>query len=83
LPKSPAIEIPLVSSGQINIDGVPDDALWKKALGIAMDENKVPEWHFFGSHIVFGNQLNEEGATFWMIATSKGLALLAHIDKGG
>ncbi|MAX26358.1 MAG: hypothetical protein CMJ19_17845 [Phycisphaeraceae bacterium] len=82
-PKSSAIDLPLVLKGQIDIDGMPDDKLWAQAFGLAMDEDNVPDWHFFGSHVVFGSQLNEEGATFWMIATQKGLALLAHIDKGG
>lgn len=82
-PSSGEIQIPLEQTGNIQADGIPDDKHWANAIGIHMDENHVPQWHFFGSHVVSGNRLHKEGAMFWMVATAKGLAILAHVDKGG
>ncbi len=35
-----------------------------------------------GTHIVSGERGHNEGATFWMLAADKGLALIAAVDKG-
>ena len=53
----------------IHADGEFHEPEWRKAVGIAMDEAKVPAWHFFGSHVVEGRQVNGEGANFWLLAT--------------
>ncbi|HCD33419.1 MAG TPA: hypothetical protein DER01_13500 [Phycisphaerales bacterium] len=82
VPSTNAIQIPLIQSASIAIDGMPDDKLWAKSIGIPMDEDNVPDWHFFGSHVVFGSRMHGEGASIWMLATGKGLAILTHIDKG-
>lgn len=81
-PASASITLPFVPDAAITADGVADEAAWKKAYALEMNEDKVPDWHFFGSHIVDGKRLNGEGANFWMLATSGGLALLAEIHKG-
>ncbi len=81
-PKAPKITIPYVADAAIKADGTIDEDVWKKSLGISMDENKVPEWHFFGSHVVDGKRLNEEGANFWLLATKTGLAIIAEVQNG-
>lgn len=82
-PESGRVQIPLVSKAHFNIDGLPDDQAWANAIGFQMDENNVPSWHFFGSHVVSGNRLNAESATFWLLATDKGLGMITHVSKGG
>lgn len=79
---APQLKIPFVADAQIVADGTIDEAVWKQAIGLAMNENKVPEWHFFGSHVVDGRRLNDENATFWMLGTKAGLALVAEVQKG-
>ncbi|HBC88703.1 MAG TPA: hypothetical protein DCZ94_17305 [Lentisphaeria bacterium] len=81
-PKTPSIVIPFVADAAIKADGAIDEDVWKKSLGIAMDEDKVPEWHFFGSHVVDGKRLNDEGANFWLLATKAGLAIIAEVKNG-
>ncbi|OGV55550.1 MAG: hypothetical protein A2X45_01920 [Lentisphaerae bacterium GWF2_50_93] len=81
-PKSPSIVIPYQADAVIKCDGAVDEEAWKKSLGIAMDENKVPSWHFFGSHVVDGKRLNEEGGNFWLLATKAGLAIIAEVQNG-
>jgi hypothetical protein len=78
----PQITIPFVADAKISADGKIDEAVWKQAVGLAMNENQVPDWHFFGSHIVDGQRLNNESANFWMLGTSAGLALVAEVQKG-
>ena len=79
---SASLTIPFIADAIITADGVADEAVWKKALSFAMDENAVPAWHSFGSHVVSGKQLHGEGAGFWLLATDKGLALVGNIRTG-
>jgi hypothetical protein len=81
-PATAKIKIPLVTDAKIVADGKLDEAVWKQAIGLAMNENKVPAWHFFGSHIVDGRRMNDESANFWMLGTNAGLALVAEVQKG-
>ena len=80
-PASVQLKVPFVP-GAIAADGRIDEAAWKQALALPMDERKVPTWQFFGSHVVEGKRLREEGANFWMLATPAGLALAAEVHKG-
>jgi len=82
VPASAQVVIPYRPQAVINPDGHADEAAWHDALAIAMDEEHVPAWHFFGSHVVEGKRLNGEGAVFWLLATDQGLALLAEIHTG-
>lgn len=79
---SDSLTIPFVADADINADGTPDEAAWSKALSFSMKENAVPAWHSFGSHVVSGKHLHDEGADFWLLATDKGLALIAKIHTG-
>ncbi|GAT32576.1 hypothetical protein TSACC_2975 [Terrimicrobium sacchariphilum] len=81
-PASSQISIPFVPKGTVTADGKPDEPLWKAALNIDMNEDKIPEWHFFGTHIVEGRRLHDEGGRFWFVATDEGLAVTAYIRKG-
>jgi hypothetical protein len=79
---SASLTIPFIADAAITADGVANEAVWAKALSFAMDENAVPAWHAFGSHVVVGKHLQGEGAGFWLLATDKGLALIANIRTG-
>jgi len=81
-PASNNISIPFVPKAAMTIDGKPDEALWTDALYIDMNEDKIPEWHFFGTHIVEGKRLHDEGGRFWFVATDTGLAVTAYVRKG-
>ncbi|MEI8196072.1 MAG: sugar-binding protein, partial [Phycisphaerae bacterium] len=81
-PAAGTVTVPFLGDAQITADGLPNEAEWKKSRAIAMDEEHVPSWHFFGSHIVEGKRHNGEGANFWLLATKSGLAILAEIHKG-
>ena len=81
-PAAPSVVLPFIADAEIKAGGTPDEAAWSKAIAIPMNEDDVPAWHFFGSHIVDGKRLNDEGANFWMLGTSRGLALLAEVVKG-
>lgn len=76
------VTIPFDANAKITADGKWDEAAWERALGIAMDEDNVPGWHFFGSHVVGGDRLHKEGARFWLLATPAGLALTTEIGTG-
>ncbi len=82
MPPAARVVIPYLPDAVISADGEFREPEWQKALGIAMDEAKVPAWHFFGSHVVEGRPANGEGANFWLLATKDGLALAAEIHKG-
>lgn len=79
---SASLALPFVADAAITADGAADEAVWSKALSFTMDESAVPAWHSFGSHLVSGKRLNEERADFWLLATEKGLALIANIHTG-
>ncbi len=81
-PASNKISIPFVPKAAVTTDGKPDEPLWKEALNIDMNEEKIPEWHFFGTHIVEGKRVHDEGGRFWFVATEDGLAVTAYIRKG-
>jgi hypothetical protein len=79
---SDSLTIPYIADAVITTDGKPDEDVWAKALSFAMDEDAVPAWHSFGSHVVSGKHLHGEGAGFWLLATDKGLALIGNIRTG-
>lgn len=82
IPSSAVITIPYFEDAAIKADGDISEPEWKKAFALSMNEEKVPAWHFFGSHIVEGKRLNGEGANFWLFATKNGLVILAEVHKG-
>ncbi len=77
LPQAPA------GTPEPNADGKIDEAIWAQALGIALDEGAVPQWQFFGTHIVSGEREKGEGAKFWLLAFDSGLGVIAQVEKGG
>jgi hypothetical protein len=81
-PSSNKLSIPFLSNVSIKADGTADEDVWKKSLPVSMNEEAVPAWHFFGSHVVEGKRLEGEGANFWIFATETGLAITAEIQKG-
>lgn len=82
VPVSRKIKIPFVQSAEIKADGIIDEKVWWQALGLSLNEETVPEWHFFGSHVVDGKRNKKQQADFWMLATEKGLALIAKVKTG-
>jgi hypothetical protein len=76
------LTVPLVADAAISADGDPSEAAWASAVGFAMDEDAVPAWHRIGSFLAEGSRKQGEGARFWLLATSNGLALVADVDKG-
>ncbi|HSI85749.1 MAG TPA: sugar-binding protein [Candidatus Methylacidiphilales bacterium] len=82
MPTSASMAVPVVADAALKLDGTPDESAWSKALAIDMNEDKVPDWHYFGSHVVNGKRLRAEGATFWLLATKDGLAVTAYVKTG-
>ena len=82
VPLTRKISLPYVETAGIKADGIIDEKVWEKALGLSIDETTVPEWHFFGSHIVDGKRNKKQKADFWILATDKGLALIAKVKTG-
>lgn len=80
---APELELPLLADAVIDADGDPGDRAWSQAVGIAMDEDAVPDWQHVGSFIADGNRRDGENARFWLLATRKGLAGYAAVDKAG
>lgn len=82
VPASRNLALPFVKSAEIKIDGIINEKAWLKAFGLSMDEEKVPEWHFFGSHVVGGKRNKKQRADFWVLGTDTGLALIAKVKTG-
>jgi hypothetical protein len=81
-PASKKVQIPFVPRGSVKADGVIDEAVWTRAVAVTMDEEEVPDWHFFGSHIVTGQRERDQKAQFWLLASGDGLAFLANVTTG-
>lgn len=81
--KTRNVTIPIVAGIELQADGNISDGEWARATGFAIDEDNVPGWHFFGTHVIGGQRLSGEGGRIWLQALDKGLAVLALIDKGG
>ena len=78
---APELVIPVVDAA-IHADGDPSESAWAKAVGFSMDEGSVPAWHKIGSFIAEGSRKQGEKASFWLLATPAGLALVADVEKG-
>jgi hypothetical protein len=82
VPPAAKIEIPYFPDAAIKTDVAFTEPEWHKAYGLTMNEDHVPAWNFFGSHVVLGRRANGEGANFWLYATKAGLVLAAEVHKG-